>query len=78
MIQFNQLEGKLYVYHLGEHTCIPKEDRKANDNFILEQIHKYPNLPPKQLQVQCIKQKVDSTDITGAKEVIKKLAELDS
>ena len=56
MIQFHQLEGKLDVYHLGEDTCTPKEDRKTNDDFILEQIHKYPNLPPKQLQVYCIKE----------------------
>ena len=57
MIQINQLEGILDVYHLGEHTCTPKEDRKKNDDFILEQIQKFPNLPPKQLQVHCIKQK---------------------
>ena len=75
MIQINQLEGVLNVYHLGEHTCTPKEDRKATDDFILEQIQKFPNLPPKQLQVHCIKQKVESADIRGAKEVTQKLAD---
>ena len=75
MIQINQLEGVLNVYHLGEHTCTPKGDRKANDDFILEQIQKFPNLPPKHLQVHCIKQKVESADIRGAKEVTQKLAD---
>ena len=32
-------------------------------------------MPPKQLQVHCIKEKVDSGDLQGAKEVTKKLAD---
>ena len=67
MIQINQLEGVLNVYHLGEHTCTAKEDRKANDDFILEQIQKFPNLPPKQLQVHCIKQKLSLLISEGQK-----------
>ena len=75
MVEYNRQKGTLEVYHYGEHTCIPKEDRKANDEFILQQIKKYPNMHPKQLQVHCIKEKVDSADITGAQEVTKKLAD---
>ena len=75
MVEYNRKTGILEVYHYGEHTCIPKEDRKANDEFILEQIKKYPNMHPKQLQVHCIKEKVESADITGAQEVTKKLAD---
>lgn len=75
MIEYNRLTGTLEVFHFGQHTCVPKEDRKANDEFILQQIQKYPNMHPKQLQVHCIKEKVDSADITGAQEVTKKLAD---
>ena len=56
LIEFHQLKGICEVYHYGEHTCIPKEDKKGNDGYRSEQ--KYPNLPPKALQVQCVKEKV--------------------
>ena len=75
LIEFHQLKGICEVYHYGEHTCIPKEDKKGNDGYITEQIKKYPNLPPKALQVQCVKEKVSQGDIKGAQEIGRKLAD---
>ena len=75
LVEFNQLTGICEVFHFGDHFCQPKEDKKGNDDFISEQIKKYPNLPPKQLQVHCVKEKVNSGDIKGAQEVTRKLAD---
>ena len=75
LIEFHQLKGVCDVYHYGDHTCLPKEDKKGNDMFINEQIKKYPNLAPKALQVQCVKEKVSEGDIKGAQEIGKKLAD---
>ena len=75
MIEFHQLKGICDVYHYGEHICIPKEDRKGNDDYINEQIKKHPTLPPKALQVQCVKEKVSAGDIKGAQEIGRKLAD---
>ena len=36
---------------------------------------KYPNLPPKALQVQCVKEKVSQGDIKGAQDIGRKLAD---
>ena len=57
MLEFNQLQGTLNVYHYEDHTCTPKDDRKKHDKYINEQIKKFPKMPPKQLQVHCIKEK---------------------
>ena len=75
LIEFHQLKGICEVYHYGEHNCIPKEDKKGNDSYISEQIKKYPNLPPKALQVQCVKEKVSQGDIKGAQDIGRKLAD---
>ena len=75
LIEFHQLKGICEVYHYGDHTCIPKEDKKGNDSYISEEIKKYPNLPPKALQVQCVKEKVSQGDIKGAQEIGRKLAD---
>ena len=75
LIEFNQLKGICDVYHYGEHTCLPKEDKRGNDDYINEQIKKYPNLAPKALQVQCVKEKVSQGDIKGAQEIGRKLAD---
>ena len=75
LIEFHQLKGICKVYHYGEHTCISKEDKKGNDGYITKQIKKYPNLQPKALQVQCVKEKVSQGDIKGAQEIGKKLAD---
>ena len=75
LIEFNQLRGICDVYHYGEHTCLPKEDKRGNDDYINEQIKKYPNLAPKALQVQCVKEKLSQGDIKGAQEIGRKLAD---
>ena len=75
LIEFHQLKGICDVYHYGEHTCLPKEDKRGNDDYINEQIKKYPNLAPKALQVQCVKEKVSQGDIKGAQEIGRKLAD---
>ena len=47
-----------------------KEDRKGNDDYINEQIKKHPTFYlQKQLQVQCVKEKVSAGDIKGAQEI---------
>ena len=75
LIEFHQLKGICDVYHYGEHSCLPKEDKRGNDDYINEQIKKYPNLAPKALQVQCVKEKVSQGDIKGAQEIGRKLAD---
>ena len=75
MLEFNQLQGTLNVYHYGDHTCTPKDDRKKHDEYINEQIKKFPKMPPKQLQVHCIKEKVSEGDIIGAQQIGKKLSD---
>ena len=53
----------------------PKEDKKRHDAYINEQIKKFPKMPPKQLQVHCIKEKVSKGDIRAAQEIGKKLSD---
>ena len=57
LIEFHQLKGICDVY---------QEDKRGNDDYINEQIKKYPNLAPKAVQVQCVKEKVSQGDIKGA------------
>ena len=50
-------------------------DKRRNDDYILEQIKKHPNLTPKNLQIHCIKEKIDAGDVEGARSVSRKLAD---
>ena len=75
MLELSSTTGICTVYHLGDHTCNPKINRKENDEFISEQIKKFPTLTPKNLQVHCVKERIDAGDVLGAKLVGKKLAD---
>ena len=75
MLELNFNTGICTVYHMGEHTCNPKINKKENDEFISEQIKKFPSLTPKNLQVHCVNEKIEDGDILGARIVGKKLAD---
>ena len=75
MVQLNYNTGIATVYHIGEHTCNPKINKKENYDFISKQIKKFPTLTPKMLQVHCVQEKIDIDDIHGARLVGKKLAD---
>ena len=47
---------------------------KEHDDYICAQIKKYPNLTPKNLQVQCVKEKINEGDFQGARSVSRKLS----
>ena len=74
LVEFSHNTGFANVYHLGEHSCLPKVNRKEHDDYICEQIKKHPNLTPKNLQVQCVKERINSGDIQGARSVSRKLS----
>ena len=69
LVEFSHNTGYANVYHLGQHTCLPKVNTKEHDDYICAQIKKYPNLTPKNLQVQCVKEKINEGDIQGARNV---------
>ena len=50
LVEFSHNTGYANVYHLGQHTCLPKVNTKEHDDYICAQIKKYPNLTPKNLQ----------------------------
>ena len=74
LVEFSHNTGYANVYHLGQHTCLPKVNTKEHDDYICVQIKKYPNLTPKNLQVQCVKEKINEGDIQGARSVSRKLS----
>ena len=74
LVEFSHNTGYANVYHLGQHTCLPKVNTKEHDDYICAQIKKYPNLTPKNLQVQCVKEKINEGDIQGARNVSRKLS----
>ena len=74
LVEFSHNTGYANVYHLGQHTYLPKVNTKEHDDYICAQIKKYPNLTPKNLQVQCVKEKINEGDIQGARNVSRKLS----
>ena len=74
LVEFSHNTGYANVYHLDQHTCLPKVNTKEHDDYICAQIKKYPNLTPKNLQVQCVKEKINEGDIQGARNVSRKLS----
>ena len=60
---------------MGSTPAFPGKTKEAMMIYINEQIKKYPNLAPKALQVQCVKEKVSQGDIKGAQEIGRKLAD---
>ena len=74
LVEFSHNTGYANVYHLGQHTCLPKVNTKEHDDYICAQIKKYPYLTPKNLQVQCVKEKINEGDIQGARNVSRKLS----
>ena len=41
MLEFNQLQGTLNVYHYGDHTCTPKDDRKNMMNTSMSKLRSF-------------------------------------
>ena len=75
LIDFDENEGIVYVYHIGVHTCNMKPDNHKFDEIIRKEVENNKNLGPKKLKLKLMKEQVDKGKFSEAKEVAEVFAD---
>ena len=65
--------GLITVHHQDKHSCTPKVNRREHDDFMRQQITRYPNVKPKKLCQTVIESHLQVGQMEEAKEAALKL-----